>query len=191
MNKHKQILAKPEFGIVATNTFRTINENSPKGIIHNCQGSSIITDNISGEVLCSLCGQVLEEKSVEVNPLHWSDPMEFMTKKSSGSANSFTMFDMNMTTIMSNKDFMGKSLSGTIKNEFYRLKILNTRNTIASKNKTLRSALLFLNMLQAKLGIPNSVAENSAQLYRKVCQNKINCWKKIKKYHVCMCLCIL
>ncbi|MGI0065623.1 MAG: transcription initiation factor IIB [Nitrosotalea sp.] len=186
MNKHKQILVKPELDI-ATNTFRSINENFPKCIIHNCQGSSIITDNISGEVLCSLCGQVLEEKLLEVNPLHWSDPTESMAKKNSGSANSFTMFDMNMTTIMSNKDCMGKSLSGTAKNEFYRLKILNTRNTIASKNKTLRSALLFLNMLQAKLGIPNSVAENSAHLYRKAVKIKLTVGRKSKNI---MCACI-
>ncbi len=186
MNKRKQILVKPELD-VAAKTSPAINEDASKGVIHNCQGQSIITDNISGEILCSLCGQVLEEKSLEVNSLYVSDPMEFMAKKSSGSANSLTMFDMNMSTIMSDKDCMGKSLSWTAKNEFYRLKILNTRNTIFSKNKTLRSALLFLNMLQAKLGIPDSVAENSAHLYRKTVKMKLTVGRKSKNI---MCACV-
>ncbi|MGI0062534.1 MAG: transcription initiation factor IIB, partial [Nitrosotalea sp.] len=186
MNKRKQILVKPELDVSA-NTSLTINESPIKCSIHNCQGSSIITDNISGEVLCSLCGQVLEEKSLEANPLYGYDPMEFMAKKSSGSINSLTMFDMNMTTIMSNKDCMGKPLSWTAKNEFYRLKILNTRNTIASKNKTLRSALLFLNMLQAKLGMPDSVTENSAHLYRKAVKIKLTVGRKSKNI---MCACV-
>lgn len=185
MNRRKQVLAGPELDITS-NTPLKANEIR-KGTIHGCKGSSIITDNISGEVLCSSCGQVLEEKSFETVPLYMSDPMDFMVKKSSGSANSLTMFDMNMNTVMSNKDSMGKYLSGTTKSDFYRLKILNTRSTIASKNKTLRSALLFLNMLQARLGIPESVAESSAHLYRKAVKAKLTVGRKSKNI---MCACI-
>src|SRR5574340_244628 len=179
MNKRKQILAKQELDVV-TNIPHKTNEVFPKGITRDCKGWPIITDNASGEILCGSCGRVLEEKSLETIPSHWSDPVDYLTKKNSGSANSLTMFDRNMTTVMSNRDFMGNFLSRTNKNEFYRLKILNTRSTVASKNKSLRSALLFLNMLQMKLGIPNSVAENSAHMYRKAIRIKMTVRRKSK-----------
>lgn len=186
MNKRKQILAKQELDVV-TNIPHKTNEVFPKCITRDCKGWPIITDNASGEILCGSCGRVLEEKFLETIPSHWSDPADYLTKKNSGSANSLTMFDRNMTTVMSNRDFMGNFLSRTNKNEFYRLKILNTRSTVASKNKSLRSALLFLNMLQMKLGIPNSVAENSAHMYRKAIRIKMTVGRKSRNI---MCACI-
>ena len=186
MNKRKQVLAKQELGVV-TDTSQA-NESFLKCITHDCKGRPIITDNVTGEILCGSCGRVLEEKSLET---HVSSPgydsTDYLAKKSSGSFNSLTMFDMNMTTIISDRDGMGKSLSRITKNEFYRLKTLNTRSTVASKNRTLRSALLFLNMLQMKLGIPNSAAEKSAHMYRKAVRIKMTVGRKSKNI---MCACI-
>ncbi len=186
MSKRKQVLAKQELDVV-TNIPVQINEVFPRCITRDCKGWPIITDNASGEILCGSCGLVLEEKSLETISSHWSDPVDYLTKKSSGSINSLTMFDMNMTTIMSKRDSMGKSLSRTAKNEFHRLNILNTRSAVASKNKTLRSALLFLNMLQMKLGIPDSIAENSAHMYRKAIRAKLTVGRKSKSI-VCACI---
>lgn len=187
MSKHKQILAKQELDVV-TNTHPKTNEVFPKCITRDCKGWPIITDDVSGEILCGSCGRVLEEKSFETIPSYWSDQLvDHLTKKIPGSVNSLTMFDMNMTTIMSDRDGIGNSLSGTAKNEFYRLKMLNTRSTVASKTRTLRSALLFLNILQMKLGIPNSVAESSAHMYRKAMRAKMTVGRKSKNI---MCACI-
>ncbi|MHB8603256.1 MAG: transcription initiation factor IIB [Nitrosotalea sp.] len=186
MNKRKQILVKQELDVVTNVPLKT-NEVFLKCITRDCKGWPIITDNVSGEILCGSCGRVLEEKSLEIIPSYGYDQIDYFTKKSSGSVNSLTMFDMNMTTIMSNRDNMGKSLSRTAKNEFHRLRMLNTRSTVASKNRTLRSALLFLNMLQMKLGIPDSAAENSAHMYRKALRVKMTIGRKSKNI---MCACI-
>ncbi|MGI0017983.1 MAG: transcription initiation factor IIB [Nitrosotalea sp.] len=186
MSKHKQILAKQELDVVA-NVPVPINEVFPRCTTRDCKRWPIITDNVSGEILCGSCGLVLEEKSLETVSSHWSDPVDYLTKKNSGSMNSLTMFDMNMTTIMSKRDSMGKSLSRYTKNEFYRLNILNTRSIVASKNKTLRSGLLFLNMLQMKLGVPDSIAENSAHMYRKAIRAKLTVGRKSKNI-ICACI---
>lgn len=186
MSKRKQILAKQELDIVA-NVPVQINESLPRCTTLDCKGWPIITDNVSGEILCGSCGLVLEEKSLETISSYYPDPIDYLTKKNSGSVNSLTMFDMNMTTIMSKRDSMGKSLSRTAKNEFYRLNILNTRSSVASKNKTLRSGLLFLNMLQMKLGIPDSIAENSAHMYRKAIRAKLTVGRKSKNI-ICACI---
>ena len=186
MSKRKQILVKQELETVVNNPFTT-NEVFPRCTTPDCKGWPIITDNSSGEILCGSCGLVLEEKSLETISSHWSDPADHLAKKSSGSINTLAMFDMNMTTIMSKRDSMGRSLSRTAKNEFYRLNILNTRSTVASKNKTLRSGLLFLNMLQMKLGIPDSIVENSAHMYRKAIRAKLTVGRKSKNI-ICACI---
>lgn len=186
MSKRKQILAKQELETVVNSSFTT-NEVFPRCTTPDCKGWPIITDNASGEILCGSCGLVLEEKSLETISSHWSDPVDYLAKKSSGSINTLAMFDMNMTTIMSKRDSTGRSLSRTAKNEFYRLNILNTRSAVASKNKTLRSGLLFLNMLQMKLGIPDSIVENSAHMYRKAIRAKLTVGRKSKNI-ICACI---
>ena len=184
MTRRKQILAKQD---IVPNLSAKTNEAFHICTTDGCKKLSVITDTALGEILCSSCGQVLEEKSSEISPSYGYDPVDYASKKNTGSANSLMMFDMNMTTVMSNRDATGKFLSGNTRNEFYRLKILNTRSTVATKNKTLRSALLFLNMLQMKLGIPDSVAENSAHLYRKAIREKLTVGRKSKNI---MCACI-
>jgi len=186
MSKRKQILAKQDLDNATSLSMKT-NEVFLTCNTNGCKKLSVITDNVSGEILCSSCGQILEEKSTEISSSYGYDSVDYAAKKSTGSANSLTMFDMNMTTIISNRDAGGKFLSGAAKNEFYRLKILNARSTVASKNKTLRSALLFLNMLQMKLGIPDSVAENSARLYRKAIKAKLTVGRKSKNI-ICACI---
>ena len=183
MIRRKQILVKQD----------TVPNLSTKtnGMYHGCTQDGckkicVITDAALGETLCSSCGQVLEEKATEISSSYGYDSVDYALKKNTGSANSLTMFDMNMTTMISNRDATGKFLSGSVKNDFYRLKILNTRSTMSS-NKTLRTALLFLNVLQTKLGIPDSVAENSAHLYRKATREKLTVGRKSKNI-MCACL---
>src|SRR6476661_1836893 len=174
MNKHKQVLAKQELGVVIDTSLKVdegvvidtslkVDEGVfPKCVSHDCKRWSTITDNVTGEILCGSCGLILEEKSLEtIIPSYGYDLTDYLTKKSSGSSNSLTMFDMNMTTIMSDRDGTGKSLSRTAKNEFYRLKLLNTRSTVASKN--------------------------SAQLYRKAVRIKMTVGRRSKNI---MCACI-
>jgi len=185
VSKPKQILVKPELGNSIDNSLQ-INEFFPKCTTPNCKGWPIVTDNVSGEILCGSCGLVLEEKSLETISSHGYDSADYFTKKNSGTTNSLTMFDMNMTTVISDRDGMGHSLSRATKNEFHRLKMLNTRS-VTPRNKTLRSALLFLNLLQMKLGMPDSVAENSAHLYRKAMRARMTVGRKSKNL---MCACV-
>ncbi|MDE1727581.1 MAG: transcription initiation factor IIB [Thaumarchaeota archaeon] len=185
MSKHKQILVKPVLD-VSTNSSQKINEFFLKCTTPNCKGWPIVTDNVSGEILCGSCGLVLEEKSLETISSYAYDSTDYLAKKNSGMGSSLTMFDMNMTTIISDRDSLGNSLSRTAKNDFHRLKMLNTRS-ITSRNKTLRAALLFLNMLQMKLGMPDSVTENSAHLYRKAMRSRMTVGRKSKNL---MCACV-
>ena len=153
---------------------------SPKCPTRGCKGSPIITDTSSGDIICGSCGFVLGERAVDPYPEHVLDATEFVTKTRTGPEQSLTMYDMGMMTVISDKDAMGRSLSGDMKNTFGRLKVLNSRSRMASSNRTLRFALLLLYSLKTKLGLPDSTAENAAYLYRKAMQKKITIGRSAK-----------
>lgn len=151
----------------------------------DCKGGQIITDDGSGETFCDSCGHVLEERSSETISESYYGPTDYMTK-SIAPMMSTTMFSTNMT-IISNKDGLGNSLSAKTRETFYRLKQLNNRNTGSANSQSLRSSLSLLNTLRLKLGLPDSVAESAAYMYRKARQDKIRVGMNTKNL---MCACI-
>jgi transcription initiation factor TFIIB len=158
----------------------TINEEVSRCKTLGCKGRPLITDDATGEIICGCCGVILVEKSVDVNPERISDSEEFLAKTRTGPEQSLSMYDMGMMTVMSNRDALGKSLSGPMKDRFYRLKKLNSRSKTASSNRTLRFALLFLHSLKTRVGLPDSVAENASYIYRKAMQKKITIGRSAK-----------
>ena len=152
----------------------------------DCRGGQIITDNGSGEIFCGSCGHVLEERSSETIPQSYYEPTDYTTK-STAPMQSNTMFDTNITTVIADKDGLGKSLSTKTRETFYRLKLLNNRRTGSVNNQSLRSSLSLLNTLRMKLGLPDSVAESAAYMYRKARQDKIRVGMNTKNL---MCACI-
>ena len=181
MVKNKQSLVNPETRTI----FPSVNDEYQKCNIC-CQGGQIITDNVTGEIFCGLCGHVLEERSLEMIPEAYYSSTDYMTK-STAPMQSGTMFGTNMTTIIADKDGLGNSLSTKNKETFYRLRRLNNRRTGSANNQSLRSSLSLLNTLRMKLGLPDSVAENAAYLYRKARQDKIRVGMNVKNL---MCACI-
>lgn len=146
--------------------------------IPGCNGGQIITDDSTGEIICGLCGSIIIEKSISTDSERTRDLDEFFTKTRTGPGQSLSMYDKGITTIMSNRDAMGKSLSNSTRNTFERLKRLDTRSK--SSNRTLRSSLLLLDSLKTKLAIPDSTVENAAYIYRKAMQKKITIGRSAK-----------
>ncbi len=146
-----------------------------------CKGKPLITDDARGEIICGCCGSIVTEKSIDINPNRTNDVYEFLTKTRNGPGQSLSMYDRGMMTMISNKDALGKPISGSMKNSFIRLKILDTRNRSRSYSRTLRSALLFLDVLESKLGLPDFVVENAAYIYRKAMQKKITIGRNSKR----------
>lgn len=181
MLKNKQILTNLETRTVAT----FINDESQK-CGPDCRGGQIITDDVSGEIFCDSCGHVLEERSLETIPESYYNPIDYMTK-STAPVQSIAMFGTNMITIIADKDGLGNSLSTKTKETFYRLKRLNNRSTYSDNPQSLRSSLSLLNALRMKLGLPDSIAESAAYLYRKARHDKIRVGINAKNL---MCACI-
>lgn len=144
-----------------------------------CRGGLHITDSAKGEIFCGLCGRVFEERLPETGSY---DFLNAAIKNSIPTPSS--MFGTN-TTIIGNRDWLGRAISS--KTTFYRLKLLNKRQTRILDNKSFRSSLILLNSLHMKLGLPDLIIENAFTLYRKIMRDKITIGRNAKSL---MCACV-
>jgi transcription initiation factor TFIIB len=141
-----------------------------------CADSVVITDNDTGEVLCSNCGLVIEEKIESFGPEHFTQGVEqYMQRSRSGSKTTLAIDDMGLSTVIGtkNEDVTGKSLSYDMKNTFNRLRIWDSRSKSKSTERSLRTAFMILNTVKEKLAIPDTVIEKTAYIYRKALVKKM------------------
>ncbi len=100
---------------------------------------------------------------------------EYFEKARTGTKSSLAIDDMGLATLIdiNNKDAMGNSLSGDMKNTFNRLRIWDSRSKTKSTEKSMRTAFILLNTVKTKLAIPDMIIENTAYLYRKMLAKKM------------------
>ena len=136
-----------------------------------CMRHSAVTDPDRGESICNLCGVVLTERIVD-RTLEGSRPGESSPGSGAGTgpATHLSMYDMGLYTVIGggNVDSSGRALSGGARSSFGRLRTWDRRSKSASPGRNLGAAFSQLDAIGAKLGIPGSVIEETAYLYRKV-----------------------
>jgi len=127
----------------------------------------VITDHESGEVICSNCGLVISD-----NIQDSTDAMYDKSRKT-GVTNSLARYDMGLSTIMgkSNQDAGGHILDAAMRSRMERLRRWDLRiKTSTSNNRNLRDAFDQLHTSKDKLGLPDSIVEKTAYIYRKAQQ---------------------
>ncbi len=142
--------------------------------LDTCKTYPIITDSERGEVCCGGCGLVLlQNMDDQSHESHGYTQEEFMTQTRTGPAISLTMYDKGLSTVIGkNVDSTGRAISRSTKSRFSRLRIWDQRSKSRSTS-TLSKAFTQLNAMKTKLGIPDSVVENAAYIYRKAVAAKI------------------
>jgi transcription initiation factor TFIIB len=141
-----------------------------------CTRGPLVTDNDTGEILCSRCGQVLIEKIDSVGPESRSFDLEqFNDKSRTGSKSSLAIHDMGLATSIGSqdKDASGNSLSGYMKNTFNRLRIWDSRSKSKGNDSNLRQAFVLLDTMKSQLSLPDNVVEETAYIYRKAAALKL------------------
>jgi transcription initiation factor TFIIB len=85
------------------------------------------------------------------------------------------MIDMGLSTLIEakDKDVTGKSLSVENRRMFYRLRMWDRNSRSAVTSKSFQKAFTLLDAISSKLGLPESVVEESAYLFRKIAARKI------------------
>ena len=147
-------------------------------LIHkkNCKKNNIITDYHTGEMACSNCGAVSSERSVYTNTeTAGHSAEEYQNNSRVGRKISLKMIDMGLSTVIESKDkdVSGKVLSQENRRMFYRLRMWDRNSRSSNTVKSLQKAFTLLDAISAKLGLPESVTEHTAYLFRKIAGKKI------------------
>jgi len=142
---------------------------------NSCERGPLVTDEHAGEIMCGSCGLVLIEK-IEAEDAEYRTftKEEFNSRSRVGAKSSLKIYDMGLSTIIEgkNRDAFGQSLSGEMKNAFGRLRIWD-RNVKLRKGAGLRTGLIILDGMRARLGLSNMVVEQAAYIFRKAIAKKI------------------
>lgn len=150
------------------------NKYDVKCELDTCKTYPIITDSDRGEIFCGGCGFVLVQKIEDVaHEGGGRTQEEFMSQSRTGPANSLTMHDKGLSTVIGkNVDSTGHVIPDKTRQTFNRLRIWDQRSRARSISNLSR-ALTQLNAMRAKLGMPDHVVENAAYIYRKAVAAKL------------------
>ena len=135
-----------------------------------CDGR-LQTDTEHGEVVCSDCGLVVEEDSIDRGP-EWRafDANERDNKSRVGAPTTKMMHDKGLSTNIGwqDKDAYGNSLSSRQRQKMQRLRTWNERfRTRDSKERNLKQALGEIDRMASALGLPENVRETASVIYRR------------------------
>ncbi len=136
-----------------------------------CGSTDIIYDATRGETICNNCGLVIKEHMVDMGPEWRSYTSEERKKRSRvGSPINYAIHDKGLSTIIGreNRDVYGKKLAPRRRAEIYRMRKWQRRTRIhSSRERNLIRALSELDRLASQMGIPRSIKEEAAMMYRK------------------------
>jgi transcription initiation factor TFIIB len=139
--------------------------------ICNIKENKMVTDLVSGEIVCSNCGTVAID-GIEENGKEWRNFNDRETDKSRiGMPYSLAVHDMNLSTMIgkTNKDSTGQFIDSGMQARMNRLRIWDSRTLFRdSTSRNYTTAFMLLDKLKDKLGFTPSVVEKTAYTYRKV-----------------------
>ncbi|MEF8936943.1 transcription initiation factor IIB [Halobacteriaceae bacterium SHR40] len=134
-------------------------------------GGNVVVDDEHGETVCTDCGLVIEEDSVDRGP-EWRafDAKEKDEKSRVGAPTTNMMHDKGLSTNIDwrDKDAYGNALSGKQRKKMQRLRKWNERfRTRDSKERNLKQALGEIDRMASALGLPENVRETASVIYRR------------------------
>ena len=142
----------------------------------NCKKHELVTDIQTGEIACSNCGIVSSEPIIDLGAeMSGGSSADYQNNSRVGAKRSLKMIDMGLSTLIEAKDrdVTGKSLSVENRRMFYRLRMWDRNSRSAVTSKSFQKAFTLLDAISSKLGLPESVVEESAYLFRKIAARKI------------------
>jgi transcription initiation factor TFIIB len=155
--------------------------------------TNLITDQESTETICTNCGFTLPDDIMQ----NLYEHTRILNKDEECSAvrdygcsqqierysNPLAIHDNGLYTIIGKtiRDATGQKIDNQTKNLMNRLRIWDSRTQIKnSKERNLFNALAYLQKLKYELGLPDSVIEKTAYIYRKIQDNEIVKNRKVK-----------
>lgn len=142
-----------------------------------CGSTEIISDSTRGERICTNCGAVIDEHIIDEGPEWRAFTSEERNKRSRvGSPTSFAVHDKGLATQIGweDRDVYGKKLSPRRRAQIYRLRKWQIRTRVhSSMDRNLAYAMSELDRLSSQIGIPRTVKETAAVIYRKAIERHL------------------
>jgi len=140
-------------------------------ICPDCGSGSLKKDYTRAELVCGNCGLVLDSDLIDHGPEWRAFDNEQREKRSrTGAPMSYTMHDKGLSTTIgwTNRDAYGKYIPARSRAQLYRLRKWQRRIRISdATERNLALALSGLDRLSSGMGLPRSVRETAAMIYRK------------------------
>ena len=142
-----------------------------------CNSTERFVDNSRAEVSWARCGLVLDENLIDHGPEWRAFDHEQRDKRTrTGAPLTYTISDkgLNTTIDWKDKDIHGHKIPERNKAQIYRLRKWNKRMRVSGAGeRNLAFALSELDRDSSRLGIPRSVREDAAIIYRSAAKNKL------------------
>ena len=140
-------------------------------------GGKLVADDEHGETVCTECGLVVEEDSVDRGP-EWRafDAQEKDQKSRVGAPTTNMMHDKGLSTNIDwrDKDAYGNALGAKQRKKMQRLRKWNERfRTRDSKERNLKQALGEIDRMASALGLPENVRETASVIYRRALEEDL------------------
>ncbi len=148
-----------------------------KVICPECGSEDVIQDVHKGDKICRNCGTIVDDKMIDDGPEWRAFTSEERSKRSRvGSPTSITIHDKGLSTQIGweDRDVYGKKLSPKRRAQIYRLRKWQIRTRVHSSiDRNLAYAMSELDRLSSQLGLPKSVNETAASIYRKAIEQRL------------------
>jgi len=142
-----------------------------------CESTNISKDSSRGELVCNNCGLVIDAEIIDHGP-EWrafdSDQREKRSR--TGSPMTYTLHDKGLSTMIDwkNRDSYGRSIPTRNRAQLFRLRKWQRRVRISdSTERNLAIALSGIDRFSSIMGLPRTVRETAAMIYRKAALKKL------------------
>lgn len=142
-----------------------------------CSCEDLTCDPNRGELICSNCGLVVNDKLIDKGP-EWrafdADQREKRTRV--GAPMTYTIHDRGLSTMIDwkNKDHFGKEIPAKLRAQIYRLRRWQSRIRVSdATERNLTFALSELDRMSSHLGLPKNLRECAAKIYREAVKSHL------------------
>ena len=137
-----------------------------------CRSNQLSKDYARAELVCRNCGFILDENMIDQGPEWRSYDSEQQEKRArTGAPMTYTIHDKGLSTMIGwkNRDYYGKTIPSRTNQQVYRLRKWQRCIRISnSTERNLATALSELDRMASGMGLPRTVRETAAMIYRKV-----------------------
>jgi len=142
-----------------------------------CGSKHLSKDYSRAELVCRNCGLVLDEDIIDHGPEWRAFDSEQREKRArTGAPMTYTIHDKGLSTVIGwkNRDSYGKAIPTRNRAQIYRLRKWERRIRISNATeRSLAIALSELDRMASGMGLPRTVRETAAMIYRKAALKKL------------------